>query len=127
MQNLVHTVLQKSGLRKSDPDVLVEFRQAHSLDYEVRIKFLGVWDTVDAVGGPFHSSDIINALFHRFKFPDQKLSERIDCAYHALAIDEARAAFEPRLWESDPRVHQVWFAGVHSNVGGGYPKQGMSL
>jgi hypothetical protein len=51
----------------------------------------------------------------------------VDCAYHALAVDESRAAFQPLLWESDPRIEQVWFAGVHSNVGGGYPKQGMSL
>ncbi len=127
IQSLVHTVLHRAGLRKSDPDVLTAFREAHSLDCDVRIRFIGVWDTVDAVGGPFHSSDVINALFHRFKFPDQKLSDKVDCAWQALAIDEARDAFEPRLWESDPRIQQVWFSGVHSNVGGGYPKQGMSL
>ena len=127
IQHLFHTILHKAGLRKSDPDVLAAFRQAHSRDCDVRIRFIGVWDTVDAVGGPFHSSDVINALFHRFKFPDQKLSDKVDCAYQALAIDEARDAFDPRLWESDPRIQQVWFSGVHSNVGGGYPKQGMSL
>jgi hypothetical protein len=48
-------------------------------------------------------------------------------ACHALSIDEARDAFTPLLWNEDPRIEQVWFAGVHSNVGGGYPKQGMSL
>ncbi len=127
IQRLFHTILHKAGLRKSDPDVLAAFREARSLKCDVRIRFIGVWDTVDAVGGPFHTSDIINALFHRFKFPDQKLSDRVDCARQALAIDEARAAFQPRLWESDPRIQQVWFSGVHSNVGGGYPKQGMSL
>ena len=127
IQYLFHAILHQAGLRKSDPDVLAAFREAHSLSCDVRIRFIGVWDTVDAVGGPFHSSDVINALFHRFKFPDQRLSDRVDCARQALAIDEARAAFKPRLWESDPRVQQVWFSGVHSNVGGGYPKQGMSL
>jgi Uncharacterized alpha/beta hydrolase domain (DUF2235) len=45
----------------------------------------------------------------------------------ALSIDDARAEFEPRLWEDNPNVEQVWFSGVHCNVGGGYPKQGMSL
>jgi hypothetical protein len=70
---------------------------------------------------------VINAVFHRFKFPDHALSDKVEQAVHALSIDEARAAFGPVLWESKPNVEQVWFAGVHSNVGGGYPKQGMSL
>jgi hypothetical protein len=110
-----------------DLDLMQDFKQAHSLPRDIRIHFIGVWDTVDAVGGPFHSSDIINAVFHRFKFPDGKLSDQIDWAAQALSIDEARAAFQPVLWEAKPNLDQVWFAGVHSNVGGGYPKQGMSL
>ena len=110
-----------------DLDAMEEFKQAHSLPGDVRIHFIGVWDTVDAVGGPFHSSDVINAVFHRFKFPDRKLSDQVDWAAQALSIDEARAAFQPVLWEAKPNIEQVWFAGVHSNVGGGYPKQGMSL
>ena len=49
-------------------------------------------------------------------------------ACHALSIDDPRLAFEPVLWRGqDDRIDQVWFAGVHSNVGGGYIKQGMSL
>lgn len=114
-------------LRRPDPDAMEDFREAHSLPGDVRIRFIGVWDTVDAVGGPFHSSDVINAVIHRFKFPDNILSEKVDQAVHALSIDEARAAFGPVLWEAKPNIEQVWFAGVHCNVGGGYPKQGMSL
>ena len=110
-----------------DLDAMQTFKQAHSLPGDIRIHFIGVWDTVDAVGGPFHSSDFINAVFHRFKFPDHKLSDLVDWAAQALSIDEARAAFQPVLWEAKPNIEQVWFAGVHSNVGGGYPKQGMSL
>ena len=72
-------------------------------------------------------SDFVNSVVHRFKFPDYKLSEGVENAVQALSIDDARAAFEPRLWEDNPNVEQVWFAGVHANVGGGYPKQGMSL
>jgi hypothetical protein len=124
---LVNRALVVSRIRRSDPDAMEDFKRAHSLPGQVRIRFIGVWDTVDAVGGPFHSSDFINAVFHRFKFPDHKLSDKVDSAAQALSIDDARAAFEPVLWEADPRVDQVWFAGVHSNVGGGYPKQGMSL
>jgi uncharacterized protein (DUF2235 family) len=110
-----------------DLDAMEDFKKTHSLAVDVRIRFIGVWDTVDAVGGPFHTSDFINAVIHRFKFPDRRLSDKVDWAAQALSIDEARAAFQPVLWEAKPNIEQVWFAGVHSNVGGGYPKQGMSL
>ena len=110
-----------------DMDAMADFKNAHSIPGDVRIRFIGVWDTVDAVGGPFHTSDFINAVIHRFKFPDRRLSDQVDWAVQALSIDEARAAFQPVLWEAKPNIEQVWFAGVHSNVGGGYPKQGMSL
>ena len=83
------------------------------------------------MGLPFRLADIINHVFWRFKFPDKYLSEHVAHACHALALDEARQSFEPVLWQERPgdrqRIEQVWFAGVHSNVGGGYPRQGMSL
>jgi uncharacterized protein (DUF2235 family) len=95
------------------------------------IHFIGVWDTVDAVGLPFRLADIINQVFWRFKFPDTRLSQLVGHACQALALDEARQSFAPLLWQEQPgdagRIEQVWFAGVHSNVGGGYPRQGMSL
>jgi uncharacterized protein (DUF2235 family) len=105
-----------------------EFRRTHG-SREARIHFVGVWDTVDAVGLPFHLSDVINTTIRRFKFPDPFLSKKVDHAYHALSIDDDRASFHPLVWdeEGEDRIEQVWFAGVHSNVGGGYPKQGMSL
>jgi hypothetical protein len=53
------------------------------------------------------------------------LSSWVDAAFQALAIDEERSSFGPTPWTSDPRadqhVEQMWFAGVHSDVGGGYP------
>ncbi len=102
---------------------------------DVRIRFIGVWDTVYAVGLPFHLGDIVNSLVFRFKFTNFQLSPIVDQACHALAIDDERQTFFPLLWDErgeDPartpkRIEQVWFAGAHSNVGGGYPKQGMSL
>jgi uncharacterized protein (DUF2235 family) len=106
------------------------FKIAHSVSTEVRIRFVGVWDTVDAVGLPFHISDVWNATVYRFKFPDHDLSQFVDRACQALSIDDPRQTFLPQLWneaEDSGRISQVWFAGVHSNVGGGYPKQGMSL
>ncbi len=97
----------------------------------IQVRFIGVWDTVDAVGTPWDElTDALNAVAH-FKFSDQTLSSRVMTGRHAIAIDDERRAFKPVMWdeseERDDRIKQVWFAGVHSNVGGGYPKQGMSL
>lgn len=121
------TAMMKLLLGEPKTLPIERFREQNCLECEVPIEFLGVWDTVDAVGTPFHISDIINVTFHRYKFPDSSLNPMVRKACHALAIDEARDAFSPELWTDDPRIEQVWFAGVHSNVGGGYPKQGLSL
>lgn len=98
------------------------------------IHFIGVWDTVSAVGFPVMGVSNFLNMIYRFKFPDNKPGSSIKHAYHALAIDDKRKTFHPEMWdeESDDNndgriIEQVWFAGVHSNVGGGYPKQGMSL
>jgi uncharacterized protein (DUF2235 family) len=108
-----------------------KFKEKHSVPGDVMIRFVGVWDTVDAVGLPFHLSDVLNATVYQFKFPDHKLSPLVQRACHALAIDDQRQSFHPLIWketrEDQARISQVWFAGAHSNVGGGYPKQGMSL
>ncbi|MFQ5719852.1 MAG: DUF2235 domain-containing protein [Acidobacteriota bacterium] len=100
----------------------------HAPDGKVRIRFIGVWDTVDAIGLPF--DDRIGCL-NPVTFPSCNLSEQVDVARHALSIDDERQTFHPVMWdetdETSDRIQQVWFAGVHSNVGGGYPKQGMSL
>lgn len=97
-----------------------------------RIHFVGVWDTVDALGFPDDSvADLVNSVFYRFKFPNYALHDRVDRACQALAIDDERATFHPLLWDesrsSRSGVTQVWFSGAHTNVGGGYPKHGMSL
>ena len=121
------TELARLFLGKPDTSMTVRFREKYCLAGPVPIAFMGVWDTVDSVGTPFHISDFINLVIYRYKFPDDHLSEVVERACHALAVNEERDAFSPLLWRHDPRVEQVWFAGAHSNVGGGYPKQGMSL
>lgn len=60
-----------------------------------------------------------------------QLSPNILNAYHALALDEKRRPFEPTLWKvedisADQNVEQRWFAGVRSNIGGGYQDAGLS-
>jgi uncharacterized protein (DUF2235 family) len=115
----------------------------------VKIDFLGVWDTVAAYGGP--SAEITRAI-DNFIYPltmtDHCLNEQVQVARHALAIDDERDAFHPVLWDehdwrrktdkaAEPgtaahrafldRLQQVWFAGVHSDVGGGYPDESLSF
>lgn len=95
------------------------------------IEFIGVWDTVGALGipaGPFTPP----ALTKRWSFHDTKLSSHVRHAYHAVAIDERRGIFEPALWirqdhaPADQDLEQVWFAGAHCDVGGGYADTGLS-
>jgi hypothetical protein len=125
------TALAKVLFGEPDTSLIPRFRSEHCLACEVPIAFMGVWDTVDAVGLPFHLSDFINLVFYRFKFRDHRLSKLVKHACHALAIDDERHSFHPILWDEEEedagRIEQVWFAGAHSNVGGGYPKHGMSL
>lgn len=97
----------------------------------VTIEFVGVWDTVGAVGMPFEElRDLFNWIYP-MRFSELTPSSRIKRACHALSIDDDRRTFHPELWNEqgirDTQVDQVWFAGVHSNVGGGYVKHGMSL
>ena len=125
------TELAKLFLGEPDSSTITAFKREHCHPCDIEISFMGVWDTVDAVGLPFHLSDFINTVIYRFKFRDHKLSELVKHACHALAIDDDRHSFHPILWdekdETPGRIEQVWFSGAHSNVGGGYPKQGMSL
>jgi uncharacterized protein (DUF2235 family) len=116
-----------------DSRVVDQFRANYCHPNE-RIHFIGVWDTVDAVGLPMNVANVVNKSIYQFKFPNLKLSPRVDAAFHALSVDDERQSFHPLLWDQhEPsanlhqQLEQVWFAGVHSNVGGGYPKQGMSL
>ena len=97
------------------------------------IEFIGVWDTVDAYGFPIDEIAMAwNTLVYPIYFPDHKLSKKVRKACHALSVDDERHTFHPVLWdesdETDPvRIEQVWFPGVHSDVGGGYPRQALSL
>lgn len=109
------------------------FRKAFAR--EVRITFIGVWDTVGAlgipVGVPWLPDSWLHFLNQRWEFHDVKLSSFVDNAYQAVAIDEKRPQFTPTLWEQQPHaehqmMEQTWFAGVHSNVGGGYQDAGLS-
>lgn len=99
------------------------FRKTYAVEETSRIKFIGVWDTVGALGNPLFMKSLLS---QKNQFHDTDLSSRVDNAFHALAIDEKRKNFEATLWHQQPHsvgqvLEQVWFPGVHSDVGGGFP------
>jgi len=113
----------------SHPDAVESelFRRTYSR--QPRAKFIGVWDTVGALGVPV--GGLLQLINKRWSFHDMTLSSWVDNAFQALAIDERRKPFRPSLWDqsvnaADQVLDQVWFAGVHSNVGGSYPQAGLS-
>ena len=84
------------------------------------VHFIGVWDTVESL-----------ILHAGRKWHDTRLSPETAFAYQALAIDERRRDFPPCLWDESSRaphqgLEQVWFAGVHCNVGGWYDERALS-
>lgn len=111
--------------RQAD-DEIDAFRTEHGCR-EGAIKFVGVWDTVGALGIPI---GLFKSFNKKYRFHQVGLSKNIDNAYHALAIDERRRPFQPSLWSlpdgSPQMLEQAWFPGVHSNIGGGYSKDGLA-
>ena len=94
------------------------------------IHFLGVWDTVGALGVPsnFALLQLLDWL-QPFRFQDTKLSDCVRHARHAVAMDERRETFTPTLWTDTgehPDAKQIWFPGVHGDVGGGHAQCGLS-
>jgi uncharacterized protein (DUF2235 family) len=115
-----------------DSDMMVSFRRNYCFKNITPIKFIGVWDTVGAMGIPLPWFNTFN--YEKYKFHDVTLSSTIEYAYQALAIDEHREMFEPSIWKRSTNnvcnkqttLEQCWFPGVHSNIGGGYADKGLS-
>ncbi len=116
---LGNLVKYASEIYNNDDDDLDEgFKETFSRTCPVH--FVGVWDTVESLAGD--ASD---------KFHDDRLNPEIKNAYHAVSLDEKREKFPPSLWNEKnisegQTMEQVWFAGVHSDVGGWYKEHGLS-
>jgi hypothetical protein len=109
--------------------------QTAAFHEERRIACVAVWDTVGSYGIPAGIGLAPLARYFtlmRLGFHDTYFGDHIDFGLHAVAIDEHRRPFVPTLWTipkgRSPRGHveQTWFAGSHSNVGGGYEDSGLS-
>jgi len=131
LRDLFFHLLRTLGLRQS-------FSSEDNLKAP-KIRFLGLWDTVAAYGMPVEEmARGISQWIWPWMFPDCSLDPRVGRACHALSVDDERTTFHPTLWDEsnetplapdqnrkfflkNERISQVWFPGVHSNVGGGYP------
>lgn len=95
----------------------------------ITITYMGIFDTVGALGLP-NVFDRVGASFNtRYRFHDTKLSGMVQAARHAVCLDDARKTYAPTLFDPDklaqlngsdrdPRYREMWFPGVHGTVGG---------
>jgi uncharacterized protein (DUF2235 family) len=108
------------------------------------IKFLGLWDTVAAYGLPIEEMTRgVSQWIWPLYLPERSLNPKVQRASHALSLDDERTTFHPVLWTErgetlpardargqrwlkDERISQLWFAGAHANVGGGYPDDALA-
>jgi len=103
----------------------------------LKISYLGVWDTVGALGLPGFLGFVAKRFNEKYAFHDTDLSSSVKAASHALALDERRKTFPASLWgnldklnalsqKDIPPYKQVWFAGDHGSIGGGGDVTGLS-
>lgn len=95
----------------------------------IPVTYLGVWDTVMALGSRFEATGVKNATVSQSFYVDEQPAEPVAVARQALAIDERRFDFRPEIWSRarpGQDMAQRWFPGVHSNVGGGYRHDGLA-
>ncbi len=128
-------MLHKCGLLRSDNDNMVEYASKMynsknnaktaegfkaTFSRPCPVHFIGVWDTVKSL--------VLNA---NKKFHDATLNAEVSFGYHAMSIDEKRKDFPECLWDESAladgqTIEQVWFAGVHADVGGWYKERGLA-
>ena len=95
----------------------------------IDVQYLGVWDTVMALGSRFRARGTSTSTVSRSFHLDRQPAQCVRHARQALAIDEVRYDFRPEIWTGcapHQTLEQRWFAGVHSNVGGGYVDDGLA-
>jgi glutathione S-transferase len=122
---------EKLGKRSTLLGYLEQFKARPVSDADTvdvpRIAAVAVWDTVGALGVPIYRRED-GELLDVFQFANLDLSSKVALGLHAVSIDEEREHFLPTLWNprQDGSIQQVWFAGAHADVGGGYPERNLS-
>ncbi len=138
-----HTITRLEEIPRSIRDLFSSYDKSKNRPVKT-IRFLGLWDTVAAYGLPIDEMTRgVSKWIWPLELPERRLGETVLRACHALALDDERTTFHPVLWNErgekpvpadkdgvrrtkDERISQVWFAGVHSNVGGGYPDDSLA-
>ena len=95
------------------------------------VKFVGVYDTVRALGIPFKGLDVLVNVFNWYRFHNNNIPQNVENGCQALSIDDERKNFLPTFWNEravgkNQNIEQVWFPGMHTDVGGGYKEQELS-
>jgi uncharacterized protein (DUF2235 family) len=120
---------ESAGKRSTLIGYLQEFNGQDVRDDQLEpvdaIQAIAVWDTVGSLGVPIYRREDGGPL-DVFAFADTALSPKVKRGFHAVAIDEERENFTPTLWDERAGIEQVWFAGAHADVGGGYPELALS-
>ncbi len=140
-RNMCYSADAFTAIRSPDPKDAGKAAAARENDWGC-IRYVGVWDTVGALGVP-HGLPFADAFNDRYRFHDTNLSRFVLSARHAVAIDERRATFPPTLWTNvdglninagaanipyDKRPYQQsWYPGRHSAIGGGEEDHGVSI
>jgi uncharacterized protein (DUF2235 family) len=125
-----HAVAHADNSLVDIPDNLARPEDAARM---LRVRYLGIWDTVGALGVP-ETIPFSAWINQKHRFHDLALSRIVQWARHAMAIDETRNSFEPSPWSQESliainsmhreyRVEQDWFSGDHGSVGGGYKER----
>lgn len=120
--------IYEKTLTASDPRYVSVKKKLNNIRPAPPLKMVGVWDTVGSLGAP----GILGRFLHpgKYKYHDVSLVPQIQNAYHAMAIGERRKPFAVNLWARPDgwagNLKQVWFAGVHCGVGGGYRPDGLA-
>jgi uncharacterized protein (DUF2235 family) len=130
-KNFDNTTVQKifTAYRQTDPALRASMKADLDAEYALstaHIRMIGVWDTVGSLGVPGLLFSLLNQK--QYGFLDTELHPCVQNAYHAVCIDERRVQFRPTLWTdasgspraNDEQLEQVWFSGVHCDIGGGY-------
>jgi uncharacterized protein (DUF2235 family) len=122
----VETAFNAYRNKQQRAQILTELQTQYAID-DAKLTMVGVWDTVGSLGIPAIFGGVSPQIYG---FLDTGLHPDVLNAYHALAIDERRAEFPATLWTGatnpNQTLEQVWFTGVHCDVGGGYPEHGLS-
>ena len=116
----VDTAFQAYRNKEQRAELLADLNKTCDM-FDAKLTMVGVWDTVGSLGIPAIFGGVSPLIYG---FLDTSLHPDVLHAYHAMAIDERRCEFPATLWTSSSPVQvleQVWFTGVHCDVGGSYP------